>query len=87
MPLFDDEALRLVPLAGDVDAGDQAAMPPDALHSASAMATTAAIDTPMLLALTIDVSWNTRKSWTSAGRDSPRSSTWRVTSSGFETRP
>ena len=51
------------------------------------MATTAVIDTPLLLALTIDVSWNTRKSWTSAGSDSPRSSTWRVTSSGSDDQP
>ncbi len=33
-----------------------AAMPPDALHSARRMAITAVIDTPLLLALTIDVS-------------------------------
>ena len=33
-----------------------AAMPPDALHSARRMAITAVIDTPALLALTIDVS-------------------------------
>ena len=64
-----------------------AAMPPDALHSATAMATTAVIETPAALALTIDVSWNTRKSWTSAGSDEPTSSTWRVTSSGSATSP
>ena len=51
------------------------------------MATTAVIDTPAWLALTIDVSWKTRKSWTSAGSDEPRSSTWRVTSLGSATSP
>ena len=64
-----------------------AAMPPDALHSASAIATNAAIETPAPLALTICVSWYTRKLCTSAGSDEPRSSTWRFTSSGFENSP
>ena len=63
------------------------AMPPEALHSATTMATIAVTETPVLLALTIWVSWKTRKSWTSAGSDEPRSSTCRVTSSGEATSP
>ena len=38
-------------------------------------------------ALAIDVSWNTRKSWTSCGSAEATSSTWRATSSGSATRP
>ena len=42
-----------------------AAIPPDALQSASAIAMTSVIETPARSASMIDVSWKTRKSWTS----------------------
>ena len=53
-----------------------AAMPPDALHSARAIAITSVSDTSLWLDFTIDVSWNTRNCWTSSGRASPRRWTW-----------
>ena len=63
-----------------------AAIPPEALHSASAIAIVATV-TPARFALTIDVSWNTRKFWTSTGSDEPTSFTSRLTSLGLATSP
>ena len=64
-----------------------AAIPPDALQSASAIAMTSVTDTPARFAFVMDVSWKTRKSWTSLGSAEAMSCTCRVTSSGFATSP
>ena len=49
-----------------------AAIPPDALHKASTMAMSRVIETPAVFASMIEVSWNTRKSWTSWGAPTRR---------------
>ena len=64
-----------------------AAIPPDALHRASAIAMTSVTETPARLALMIEVSWKTRKLCTSFGRADAMSSTCRVTSFGLATSP
>jgi hypothetical protein len=64
-----------------------AAIPPDALQRASSTAMINVIDTPAVLALMIDVSWKTRKSWTSFGSADATSWTCCVTSLGSATSP
>lgn len=64
-----------------------AAIPPDALHSARATATTSVIETPARLALMIEVSWNTRKFWTSLGTADATSLACCVTFAGLATSP
>jgi hypothetical protein len=64
-----------------------AAIPPDALHRARAIAITSVKDTPARFAFAMDVSWNERNSWTSSGSAEAMSSTCLATSSGSATRP
>ena len=64
-----------------------AAIPPDALQRASAMAMTSVTETPARLASMMDVSWNTRKLWTSFGSADAMLSTCFVTSFGLATSP
>lgn len=69
-----------------------AATPADALHRASTTAMSSVIETPAVLAVVMEVSWNTRKSWTSKswtswGSADAMSLTCRVTSFGSATSP
>ena len=48
---------------------------------------TSVTDTPARFAFVMDVSWKTKKSWTSLGSADAMSCTCRVTSSGFAASP
>ena len=64
-----------------------AAIPPDALHSAITSATASVTETPVRLLSTIDFSWKLMNFSTSSGSALAKLSTWRETSAGLATSP